>query len=146
MSQPQYETEKDLASETAFAEKMQFATGARLKKLKKNYIIDFVIIRGKKCCGYIEYKRRWNKHDKYDTIFVATSKWLELCRLSLMSKSFFYIEYNDCIKYIEVTPAHYDLPAFDMYEEFSGRVDRGDEYDQEPCIHLPINHLKTMAL
>lgn len=146
MSQPQHETDKDRANEQAFAEKMQFVSGARLKKLKKNYIVDFVILRDKKCCGYIEYKRRHNPVSQYDTIFLATSKWLELCRLSLFSKSFFYIEYDDCFKFIEVTPYHYDLPAFEMYEEFSGRVDRPDEYDTEPCVHIPINRLKTMSL
>ena len=141
MSQAQYESQADRDAEQMFSERMTFQSGARLKKLKKNYIIDFVVLRGKKCVAYIEYKRRWVHSTKYKTIILATSKWIELCRLSRINRAFFYIQYDDRVRYIEVTPDHYNLSQFGIHEELSGRTDRGDEHDLEPCVHIPTSLL-----
>ena len=136
MNQPQYESDKDRFAEKKFADRMS-VTGARLVKLKKNYIVDFAIERNGHVIGFIEYKRRDVMSLQYPTIILALSKWIALCDYAKHGKAFFYVEYNDCTKHIKITPDYIDLNMIGAWLEISGRTDRGDQYDQEPCVHIP---------
>ena len=141
MSQQQYESDQDRFAEKKFADRMS-KTGARLVKLKKNFVVDFAIVRDGRVTGFLEYKRRQVVSTKYPTIILAYTKWLALCDYSRTSAAFFYIEYDDRVKYIQLTPAHVSLKEVGVWLEISGRTDRGDQYDQEPCVHIPIGLLK----
>jgi len=138
-SDPDYESDKDRFAEKKFADLILQRSGAELIKLPKYYIVDFAVKKKGKIIGFAEYKRRYVNSDKYPTIILAITKWMKLCDYSQHGGAWFWIEYDDCVKWIEADT------SLDLDILWSGRIDRGDEADEEPCVHIPIEMLKRLS-
>lgn len=135
---PEHETDEDRFAEKRFADSMGPRLNSEFIKLPKYYIVDFVVKKNGKIIGFAEFKRRNNPSDKYDTIMLALAKWMKLCEYSQYGGAWFWIQYDDCLKWIKVEQSLY--PSI----EWSGRTDRGDPADKEPCVHIPTYLLRNI--
>ncbi len=135
---PHYESDEDRFAEKRFADLMLSRLGAEFIKLPEHYIVDFVVKKQNRIIGYAEFKRRKVRSDKYNTVILALSKWMKLCEYSLYGGAWFWVQYDDCIKWIKVDNSIFPLP---LDINIAGRTDRGDKADLEPCIHIPISSL-----
>lgn len=132
MSRPVYETDIDLENESEFAGYF-YGSGRRLQKLNPiQYCVDFAIVKQNEVVGFVEYKRRQVESTAYPDIILALSKYLKLVELSKLLPTAFFVQFNDKLMFLRIGADHTHQVSL------AGRKDRGDEYDLEPCVRLPM--------
>jgi len=129
------ESAKDRAAEKKFAEQMLRETGEEYVKLPEFSVIDFRVRKDGQYIGYAEFKRRWNHSTYYPDLILDEDKWKELVDHSLWTEAKFWVQYDDCLKWIKADE------ALKLDVTMAGRRDRGDPNDIEPCVHIPNGRL-----
>lgn len=140
MSRPKYESSVDLDNEKEFKQIYErLRPEYVLVKLNPTqYIVDFAVTDHKKNVkGFIEFKRRREDHDTYPDIILSLSKWRALFELHQWKKAAFIVQFNDKLMRMFPPMALDDI-------RISGRADRNDEYDEEPCVHIPIKFFEEV--
>jgi hypothetical protein len=133
---PRYESAKDREAESKFAAQMLDETGEEYIKLPDAFIVDFAIKAGEEYTGFAEFKRRYVRAAQYPTLILAFHKWDALVEYSLWSKARLWVQYDDCLKFVDVSE--------DLKPEVkrAGRRDRDDRADIEACVHIPFSWLR----
>ena len=129
------ESAKDRAAEKKFAEQMLRETGEEYVKLPEFSVIDFRVRKDGQYIGYAEFKRRWNHSTYYPDLILDEDKWKALVDHSLWTEAKFWVQYDDCLKWIKADE------ALKLDVTMAGRRDRGDPNDIEPCVHIPNGRL-----
>lgn len=125
-----YENENDLMNEENVIKKI--AKGSPYKKLGE-YDIDYEII-GK---AFIEIKCYNKRYLDYDNLIISIQKLVKLQQKSRILPTYLFIQYIDCIKFIEVN----DIEG---YIRRGGRKPREfSTNDIELLLYLPTAKLNT---
>lgn len=138
---PIYETEKDLREEAAIAAAFSSAWKAEFIKLKKLYAVDYAIMRDGAVAGWAEIKRRYRDMHQFPSLYVTLKKAIDGIALSeYTSKPFLYlVRFNDATCYVTITRPMCNRPI-----KISGRTDRGDPDDRQPCLEINNDELKVI--
>jgi len=133
------ETPADLAEEQAMADKVAKLWRCELKKLPKNYHIDFAIMDGGEVKGFIEMRRRHIKSTDYPDTFLSLKKWMGLQAVAKTTglPVHWCVQYDDKICSIKVADQKLKLGI-------NGNRMRGYEDSFEPVVHIPIADLKEV--
>jgi len=141
VTRPRYETESDLAFESAAADAIEKAWGVVLTKIPDSYGADWMIQRDGKQVGWGEYKRRDITWDQYPSILLSVRKVCDLVRLAdVAGKALFFVETNDGLRYTQIY-------AHDQFViEIGGRTCKTrDAADVEPVVQLAVDRFKPVA-
>lgn len=138
MNRPLYENAESKADEQriieyfcAYVLKKQDRTFVP-HKLKKHYLIDYVLCENQLVKAWAEAKRRNVDKDEYKALILSLSKFDELVRRSMQGFGAILIfEFNDCTAWLDV--AELREPRITM----NGRKDRNDPDDIEPVVWIP---------
>lgn len=135
MGRPKYETKRDIETENEFIRNVSIVdkcfTAVKLNPVQ--YHIDFAVYKSGELKVIAEVKRRHNDHNYYPTYMIA------------MSKLFYGISFSDAfsvpfilaIKFNDGWYCYTNGKNVRHKISFSGRNDRNDEFDKEPCVHIP---------
>lgn len=132
---PRYESAKDRDAELKFAAQMLEERGEEYVKLPDSSIVDFCVKVGDEYRGFAEFKRRYVLAAQYPTLILALHKWNSLVEYSLWSNARLWVQYDDCLKYLDIDE------ALKPEVKQAGRRDRDDRADIEACVHIPISWL-----
>ena len=140
---PRYESAEDRNTEQRIIEKVCARKGQIAKKLGEvKYVVDWAVFHPskrknhEKLSYWAEVKRRYRKYDTFPDLIISANKMVAGSRLvDIFGKPFFLIiELDDGIY-------HYKYNREDMKEfavDLVGRSDRGNEFDIEPCVRIPM--------
>lgn len=140
-----YETDADLARETAVAERLERLWGWTMKKLPISYKADYLAIgqhpfRTNQSIGraWVEVRCRNHTADTYPSVFISLQKVSYVAELMRVTDLPFYfvVAWQDRVGVAELRP------PFDV--DWAGRNDLRDSADVEPIIHVPIADFKTL--
>lgn len=140
MSRPKYENDITLQYEAEFKAKYERIRPQYLltKLNEKQYIVDYAVTdHEKRVKGFIEFKRRLEGSETYPDIILSLSKWMQLLKLDDWKPAAFFVQFDDKLMVVFPPEVIDDI-------RISGRSDRNDIYDQEPCVHIPINRFKEV--
>lgn len=134
------ETPDDLAQEQEMADKLAKLWHCEMKKLPKNYHIDYAIMQGKKVIGFAEIPRRNINSDAYPETFLSLKKWIGLNDVSKATglPVYWCVQYNDKMCIIKAENNIFDIGI-------NGNVARGYENSFEPVVNIPIEKLKEVT-
>ena len=137
MNRPRYETLHDLGNELTIASEWAQRFNATVKKLPEGmrYFCDMGIFRNGKLVAIAEVKDRPTWKPSYKTVILGLSKCRELHSYYKMEvPSFFVARLSGIIYYVAI-----DDRVSNWHIKWSGRTDRNDPCDTEPCVHIPID-------
>jgi hypothetical protein len=108
MGRPLYETDADLSREAVVMKLAATKWNCDYLKLPLSYRLDFALIRRNKLVALAEIRVRNVKAETYPTIIFSVNKRAKANQLSDQTKvpSFFVVQYDDEIRYIEIGRAH----------------------------------------
>lgn len=109
------------------------------KKMPLRYEFDYGLFRDGQLLAIAEIKCR---SQKYDTLFVSLAKYINMLTYSRAAgvTALLVVNWSGDIQYIPMT-----VDRLRQYRiEMGGRVDRGDEQDQEPVVHIPVANFKKL--
>lgn len=127
---PQYETSHDRAGEEAVIKAaLPVLKADYYRKLPLAYRADYALMRGADVFGFAEVKCR-NK--RYSTLILSLHKYLTLLDFIRAGFVCFVL-----VRWPEGMFAYRVSLSDNYHVKWSGRNDRGDWQDTEPCVHLP---------
>lgn len=140
---PRYETHGDLENEQAVATAFCDRFGLRGVKLSESlYGIDWAFFKNTTLRAYGEVKCRTNPSALYPTYMLSAAKWSKGRTLALNAGVPFIVivRFTDGIFYF-TAKAGDPMP---LEVKLGGRADRGDRFDQEPVIHIPMTKFTAL--
>lgn len=140
MSRPFYENQNDRSNETAVIQKVCDVLNCEWVKLKPSYGLDFGFCKDGKLIGLAEVKCRKYTFEKIDSLggyMLSLHKWTaakNLVNTTDLPFSLIVKDSNDQIRaaIFESMLMHYNIMI-------TGRKDRNDWQDIEPCVMIPIS-------
>lgn len=141
---PLYETQSDLRNEAQVVSILSKSWNTTFHKLPIRYHLDYAATKNGKVIGYVEIKVRkytMAQIDKWGGYMLSIAKLQtaqELCRIS---KATF------CLV-VQCTDGLYWMTIKDFSEfpvVITGRTDRGDSQDVEPCVLIPGGRFTLMV-
>lgn len=136
MYRPLYETQADLRNESAIISLLTKEWDAQFHKLPIRYHLDYAATKHGRVVGYVEIKVRkytMAQIDKWGGYMLSVGKLQAAKQLCEISNSSF------CLV-VQCTDGLYWLTIKDFAEfpvVITGRTDRGDSQDIEPCVLIP---------
>lgn len=139
MVRPIYETDQDIQNESEVAHAVSRKCNCEVRKLKKLFACDYVGLRNRNIVSFLEIKVRNNAHDKYPTYMISADKvWKSLSMAMAFERPFFLVvSFTDGIYYTG------QFPSEEM--SLTGRYDRNDGADVEPCLMIPMVYFKKLV-
>ena len=136
---PLYESQKDLDEERKIAQFFAEKFDCTFSKMPIRYGLDYAIVRGRKVCGFAEFKSRTNALERYDTYMLSLGKVVSAHTLTQATTlpSFLMVKWTNAIGYISLSTP-YEI-------EMGGRNDRADWQDVEPVAHFKIKDFKLFT-
>lgn len=137
-ARPLYETQQDRDLEAQVAYTVAAGMGCIAERTPRSYQMDWLLM-NKTLRYFLEIKRRNVKHDEYPTLLLSAHKWdygrgmAERFGVGFLLA----IEYQDGIWI-------WDTKDIKPNVKMGGRMDRGDDQDMEPVVHLPIELLSKI--
>jgi len=141
---PLYESEADLSREAKVMERLSKLWRCSFHKLPIRYHFDYAAVRNKRVVGYVEVKVRNYSMEQIDRMggyMLSLGKMQAGQSLSSLSKV------PICLV-VQCTDATYWLAVKDFSEfpvTITGRTDRGDAQDVEPCVLIPKARFKILS-
>jgi hypothetical protein len=147
MNRPLYETEADLQREQEVAELVGLRFNCDMHKLAKRYVVDYIATRGdnKQGVAFCEIKggnHTWEDYQRMGGFRIALHKW---------AYARFYCEASN-LPFLFVAAAAdgaWYRPFADFSHQYtilySGRTDRNDPQDMDPCMVLPCDTFKLLT-
>lgn len=139
---PGYETAEDLERERRILTAMSEAWACQYEKTRIYYPADGVFVRGgRRVVAFVEVKYReleWRKRDwGFDFLIFGVSKYCEIIGMSEMMcvPAMILFGFSDGVI------ARYDIKRPEDGVIISGRKDRGDSQDIEPCVVIKRSRL-----
>lgn len=136
MARPYYETQHDLSIEQQVIHHLSERWGCSFVKLSIKHGVDFAMQRGTEVAGFCEVKSRsltMAQIKAYGGYMLSLHKWATAKMLSDASGKPFYLAVN-AMDGLYVRPFLGDFKPESV--TISGRRDRGDPDDIEPCVLL----------
>ncbi len=132
---PLYETPKNLISEKEAVSKYCKEFGFESFKLPIAYHFDYIIFQDHKACAILEIKVRKEKFGTYPDYMISLSKVLRASEWNnaLGIPVLLIVQFYD-------TAYMSDLTCRNGEVKISGRHDREDSQDIEPCYFIPIKN------
>lgn len=132
---PTYESHQDRVNEIEVATELAVLWRCEAHKMPAFYQVDWALANSGTIRAWVEIKCRKVKRTQYPTLMLSLHKWLHGLKLQSdtgipfilvvrWDEGIFYMRANSLMK-----------PEI----RISGRVDRGDPQDMEPCVHIPID-------
>jgi hypothetical protein len=136
-----YESQGDWDKEKKAISVLEKSYGAKAKKLPISYGLDYALVGDHdKILGFFEIKSRSNSSKMYDTLYISAHKRMAAQKLTESTGRPCYIlaGYTDGIYLVNFK----DEPVM---ATISGRTDRGDSADIEPCVHFSQSQQKCIS-
>ena len=144
MGRLQYESDGDLANETAVASYVGARWNCNFEKLPISYHLDFALTREGAVEGFAEIKCRTSERTRYPTYMIALSKLNAAMTLRHVTglPVFLIVRWRGGeIGYCDLL----DVIMDSLTVEMGGRKDRGDWQDVEPVAHIDIGKFLKLA-
>jgi hypothetical protein len=139
---PRYESEEDRKRENHAREQLESRTGASIIKLNENsFVIDWAAFGPDDVLlWWGEYKWRDVDVTTYPDIILSAAKYVAGANLNLWTHApfYFFVQFSSGLYHVKAAPA----PYHSLTTTKSGRVDRNDPSDIEPCVRFPIEFFK----
>ena len=140
---PIYETAQDLKNESEVAAYLSSAWGCNFVKLKISYGIDFAIMKNGAIVATAEIKcRNYDRAaiDRFGGLMLSASKAHRAAEWLTNHGAPFVLaaKLTDGLFVATIE----DWTAYEL--KFTGRTDRGDWQDVEPCCIIPMSEFKKM--
>lgn len=135
-----YENRSTQMDEERIAAMVEKKWSGRMIKLPMKNRVDYAFSSEDGILAYAEIKSRKNSIKEYPSFMVALDKWMSARRIAEVSNGvpmFFVVEWTEGVYYLRQDEATYRVGI-------GGRKDRGDEYDQELCVFVPIEQFKQL--
>ena len=147
MNRPIYETSADLEREAEVAAKCEAAWGGKMIKLPKKYHLDYAFTRSDKTAGFCEMKTSkypYENMDKNGGYCLGLHKWMSAKHTHEATGLPFVliVKLPDGLYYAQFGTGHNPFVPDDMV--ISGRIDRNDEQDIEPCVMIRAKRFKQL--
>ena len=147
MSRPLYETDADLEREGNMVSVVESNWKCKLTKLPIRYHLDYVFTREDKPVAFCEMKTRNYPMDNLDRnggYSIGLGKWMTAKTMSETSGLPFVliVKLNDGLYYSTFGDGHNSFKPDDMV--ISGRIDRNDWQDIEPCVMIRAKRFKKL--
>lgn len=144
MSRPLYETQADLRNEAAVIKILSQKWRVNFHKLPIKYHLDYAATRNGKVVAYVEVKvrkYRMDQIDKWGGYMLSVGKLQTAKQLCEISNTSFCLAVQcvDGLYWITIK----DFSQFPVV--ITGRADRGDAQDVEPCVLIPAEKFSLMA-
>jgi hypothetical protein len=140
MARPLYETPENL---TAEEQAMWKFTKADFRKVPRSYPFDFIVMAegGESIVAGVEVKVRNYEMRKLPDLFISAQKLWRMASFHQTTgiKTYLLVQALDGLFYVLIDPVALNGWSFKGYVRISGRVDRDDPADMEPCFHIPID-------
>lgn len=141
------ETPYTLATEAAFARRIEAMRGWRLQKLGGSYSPDYAIYKRNLCKGWLEVKCRYGQNwNQYPTYMIGVKKWekcMALANTPGIQMPFLLavcVDDGDFIMNCSAAIAK----GMAVVVKPGGRVDRDWVEDLEPCVYIPKQHFARL--
>lgn len=140
---PLYESDTDIANETQVMSTLSHKWGARFHKLPIRYHVDYAATKNGIVAAYVEIKVRKYSMDQIDGwggYMISVAKLQTAQQLCRISKAVFclVVQCTDGLYWIAIK----DFSEFPV--SITGRSDRGDAQDIEPCVLIPKSRFTKM--
>ena len=141
---PLYETQADLRNEAAVIEILSQKWRVNFNKLPIKYHLDYAATRNGKVVAYIEVKVRKYRMDqigKWGGYMLSVGKLQTAKQLCEISNATFCLAVQclDGLHWIAIK----DFSQFPVV--ITGRTDRGDAQDVEPCVLIPAESFTSLV-
>jgi hypothetical protein len=135
---PTYETISDTRNEEEIISKVSTAWNCAVVKTKKFYPFDYVCMRDGHATAFSEIKNRNYRHDAFPTYMFSLHKFYQCISMAkVVQKPFLLIvQFQDGIYWM----CNFDVVNVDI----TGRKDRADNQDIEPCCMLSMKNFKLL--
>lgn len=137
---PVYENQQTLELERLAISTFADQFDVQPVKLPISYNIDYACLSGELLMFWAEVKNRNYPHNAFETFSISAKKILNGLHLRHLSGKGFYlvVQWTNALGYVQVTR--------EMSQDirFGGRKDRADWQDQEPMVHIPIDHFEFL--
>ena len=141
---PLYESQSDLRNEAQVISTLTKAWSAQFHKLPIRYHLDYAVTKDGRVVAYVEVKiRRYSmaQIDKWGGYMLSVAKLQtaqELCRIS-NAVFCLVVQCTDGLYWMTIK----DFSEFPVV--ITGRTDRGDSQDVEPCVLIPGRRFTLMV-
>lgn len=139
---PTYESDEDLYKEKQVIKAIAHALGLDFSKLPRSYGLDFALTNpeDQTVRAFVEIKARKNHSQRYPTLLLSLLKLISAQKLSSATSkpSYLVAAFTDGLFLTKLTSG---LELITI----SGRTDRDDPADMEPCIHFRIPKMRKVA-
>jgi hypothetical protein len=147
MNRPIYETNADLERESEVAGKCEQAWNGKMTKLPIKYHLDYVFTRQDKAIGFCEMKTRNYPMDDLDRnggYSLSLHKWMSAKHMHEATGLPFVliVKLRDGLYYSRFGTGENPFVPDDMV--VSGRIDRNDAQDIEPCVMIRAKRFKKL--
>jgi hypothetical protein len=147
MSRPLYETDADLAREGDMASAVEKAWKCKLMKLPIRYELDYVLRREYQTVAFCEMKTKsfpYENLDRNGGYAISLGKWMTAKTMSETSMLPFVliVKLRDGLYYSRFGEGENPFVPDDMV--VSGRIDRNDAQDIEPCVMIRAKRFKKL--
>lgn len=139
---PIYESSSDLIKEKRVVEVISDALELEYHKLPRSYGLDFALFEPEdqslRC--FVEVKCRENHSQRYDTLLLSLLKIISGHKLTTATNKPCYLvaAFTDGLFFNKLLVPNLGI-------ELSGRTDRNDPADLEPCVHYPLKKMRKAA-
>ena len=138
MSRPVYESDADRSNQATDVAKLERAFGQTAIAPKDPFAAYDVVFDGQKRPCVVEIKVRRNAREKYPTYMLSEKKYNALCAIHAKgADALLAVQWTDALGTVRVPVEH--------TAGTGGRYDRGDSFDVEPVVHIPINSFTTVT-
>ena len=140
-SQGKWANASDREAEDMVKRSVEAAWGCKLHKYADFDPVDFWAEASDKTAAFIDVKSRSVKSTTYPTVFLNMRKWSKLLDMAVCTAvpAYFFIVYQDCIKYINV-----ELVDARNHGIGGTRHRVKSENDIEPVVLIPIKEMETL--
>ena len=139
---PTYESDEDLYKEKQVMKAIAHALGLDFYKLPRSYGLDFALTNpdDQAVRAFVEIKARKNHSQRYPTLLLSVLKLISAQKLSSATSkpSYLVAAFTDGLFFTKLTSGLEPITI-------SGRADRDDPADMEPCIHFRIPKMRKVA-
>lgn len=138
---PTYETEEDRSRERAVADILAEKWNCTFNKNPAFYPIDFSLTRNsKRVVAFCEIKC-WKSDPKKDFVILSLHKWIDGLQIVKATNIRCLVVFS----FPSGRILYRDINDDKLNVIFSGRTDRGDPDDLEPCVVIPLNMMMDCA-
>ena len=135
---PTYETGEDLAREAGVAERLSNKWKCKVIKTPPKAPYDYCALRDDYISAIIEIKVRNNASTKYPTYMLSVDNVIQCALHSGTIRCPFIVVVQFTDKLLHWVLHNPDEDFADVRAKIGGRTDRGDAFDVEPVLHIPM--------